>query len=250
MNRTYNIIIDRIRAFAEGHYMIAGFSHGQTDVKDLDKFPVYPHLHVVPESFVGSQGAKTYNIRFILFDLPRTQDDKPDYQKEIISDLSQVLEDFVNEIMIGQTLFGLESADIAIEQNYTINPFMEEFEQCVTGVDCTFGIIVPFTYNACALPASWTNPSGGLICPNVTVNVNGEFFQSAPAGSTVNVDCGTIPCDDATVENSDESFSEQVAAGDILVLEDYTIEVNVDGVTEETVTAPAMTNVTLNINWI
>ena len=249
MNQTYNIIIDRIRAFANGHELIAGFSHGQTDVKDIDKFPMYPHLHVVPENFTAAPGAKTYNIRFLLFDLPRTQDDKPDYQREIISDLSQILEDFVNEIVQGQTLFGDDADMIDIERNYQLTPFMEEHEQCVTGVDVTFGIIVPFRYSACNIPATWINPSGGLNCPNVTVNVDGEFYESAPAGSTVNVICGGGPCDDAIVENSDASFSENIPSGDTLILDDIEIEIYVGGNLEDTITIPAMVNTTLNINW-
>lgn len=249
MNKTYNIIIDRIRAFAEGHELIAGFSHGQTDVKDLDKFPLYPHLHVVPESFSSSQGAKQYNIRFLLFDLPRSIEDKTDYQKEVISDLSQVLEDFVNEIIQGQTLFGDDADLIDIVRDFDITPFMEEHEQCVTGVDATFGIIVPYQYSACNIPASWINPSGGLNCPNVTVNVDGVFYESAPAGSTVNVICGGGPCEDATVENSDQTFQETIPAGDTLVLDDIEIEVYVGGNLEDTITIPAMVNTTLNINW-
>lgn len=248
MNRTYNIIIDRIKAFADGHLLIAGFTHGETDVKDLDKFPEYPHLHVVPESFTSTPGGKVYAIRFLLFDLPRSIVDKSDYQKEIISDLSQILEDFVAEINNGQTLFGDYSDMITLDVNYTIEPFMERFENSVTGVDVTFSIEVPFQFSACNIPATWA-PSGSALCPNVTVLVDGDFFASVPAGGSIDVECGNLPCDDATVENSDLTFVQLIASGDTYELADYTINTYVDAVLEDTQTVPAMNNITINVIW-
>ena len=248
MNKTYNIIIDRIKAFADGHLLIASFSHGETDVKDLDKFPSYPHLHVVPESFTAAPGGKQYNIRFLLFDTPRAIEDKSDYQKEVISDLSQILEDFVAEVKNGQTLFGSDADLVSIDLNYTITPFMKSFENSVTGVDCTFGIIVRFAYSACNIPAEWA-PSGSALCPNVTVNVDGDFFASVPAGGSINVECGNLPCDDATVENSDDTFELSIPSGGSEILDDYTINTYVDDVLEDTQTVSAMNDIEINVIW-
>ena len=103
---TYNQIIQRLEVFAEGHYFLASFTHGQIDVKNLEKFPTYPHMHVIPEGFDYGPQEKTFNFRVLVFDKPRQVEEKPDYQKEVISDTQQVIEDLVYELKNGRTLFG------------------------------------------------------------------------------------------------------------------------------------------------
>lgn len=52
----------------------------------------------------------------------------------------------------------------------------------------------------------------------------------------------------ATVENSDDSFHQEVAAGDTLVLEDYTINAYIGGSLFSTQDVPAMADITINFN--
>lgn len=61
------------------------------------------------------------------------------------------------------------------------------------------------------------------------------------------------PCPDpgspVRVHNSDDTFDEEVACGDTLLLADYDVEVFVDGVSVATDSFPAMINQTININY-
>ena len=69
------------------------------------------------------------------------------------------------------------------------------------------------------------------ICADVTINRDGVFYDTAPCGSTVNVisDCGPSDlCDDASVSNSDDSYSATVASGGSLELPDIDVT-EVDG---------------------
>lgn len=245
INTTYNIIIDRLRTFADGHFLINDFSHGEVAVKDLKLDGTYPKMHVTPDTIVYSSGAKDYNFRVFLFDTPRSIEDKSDYQKEVISDLTQIAEDLIGTLVNG-SLFG---TDTELVQFPTITPFIEEMENKHTGVELSIGLRVTYQYQACNIPATWS-PSGSAYCLPVTINVDGDFFTSAPSGSTVNIDCGGLPCDDAIVENSDESFVEPIESGATYVLEDYTINTYVDAVLEDTQVVPAMNNITINVNWI
>jgi hypothetical protein len=51
------------------------------------------------------------------------------------------------------------------------------------------------------------------------------------------------------VTNSDQSYSETIASGLVLVLPDTTINVNVDGVLQNSVEVPTLSNQTINIVW-
>lgn len=54
-------------------------------------------------------------------------------------------------------------------------------------------------------------------------------------------------CASATVENSDATYSTTVDSGGSLVLPDTTYQIYVDGVLEDTVTLPSLSNNTINI---
>lgn len=58
----------------------------------------------------------------------------------------------------------------------------------------------------------------------------------------------TGDCADATVENSDASFSEQIPSGDTAILEDTIINVYVNGVLNQSITRPSMVDRTINIS--
>lgn len=91
------------------------------------------------------------------------------------------------------------------------------------------------------------------ICDTITevkcgkvriVDAQGELIEE--------VDCGTdYVCDaggPATVHNSDDSFSTTVACGGDLELDDIDITVNVNGVFNQSATAPSQVDLTINIS--
>jgi hypothetical protein len=55
-------------------------------------------------------------------------------------------------------------------------------------------------------------------------------------------------CADATVENSDASFSEQIPSGDTAILDDTIINVYVNGTLNQSITRPSMIDRTINIS--
>lgn len=59
--------------------------------------------------------------------------------------------------------------------------------------------------------------------------------------------CESTPCEDATVRNSDSSYSEEVEAGGVLVLADITYRVYANGELISTTTNPAMSDYVINI---
>lgn len=151
--QSYNALIDRFKAFASGHFILKSFSHGQIDTADLEKFTQYPFMHVVPSNVTYAQGTKTFSFQIVLADLPRDKDDKVEFQREVLSDLQRIAEDLVAEITNHRVLFG----DLITVQNVSLEPFLEEFHNTLTGWTVSLDLLVPYYWDACSIPAEWND---------------------------------------------------------------------------------------------
>jgi hypothetical protein len=160
--QSYNALIDRFKAFASGHFILKTFSHGQIDTADLEKFTEYPFMQVVPSNVTYAKGTKTFSFQIVLADLPRDKDDKVEFQKEVLSDLQRIAEDLVAEITNHRVLFG----DLITVQNVSLEPFLEEFHNTLTGWTVSLDLLVPYYWDACSIPAEWN-----------------DFFESSTGGT-------------------------------------------------------------------
>jgi len=151
--QSYNALIDRFKAFASGHFILKTFSHGQIDTADLEKFTEYPFMHVVPSNVTYAKGTKTFSFQIVLADLPRDKDDKVEFQREVLSDLQRIAEDLVAEITNHRVLFG----ELITVQNVTLEPFLEEFHNTLTGWTVSLDLLVPYYWDACSIPAEWND---------------------------------------------------------------------------------------------
>ena len=149
--QSYNALIDRFKAFASGHFILKTFSHGQIDTADLEKFTEYPFMHVVPSNVTYAKGTKTFSFQIVLADLPRDKDDKVEFQREVLSDLQRIAEDLIAEITNHRVLFG----DLITVQNVSLEPFLEEFHNTLTGWTVSLELLVPYYWDACSIPAEW-----------------------------------------------------------------------------------------------
>jgi hypothetical protein len=160
--QSYNALIDRFKAFASGHFILKTFSHGQIDTADLEKFTEYPFMHVVPSNVSYAKGTKTFSFQIVLADLPRDKDDKVEFQREVLSDLQRIAEDLIAEITNHRVLFG----DLITVQNVSLEPFLEEFHNTLTGWTISLDLLVPYYWDACSIPAEWN-----------------DFFESGSGGT-------------------------------------------------------------------
>jgi hypothetical protein len=151
--QSYNALIDRFKAFASGHFILKNFSHGQIDTADLEKFTEYPFMHVVPSNVTYAKGTKTFSFQIVLADLPRDKDDKVEFQREVLSDLQRIAEDLIAEITNHRVLFG----DLITVQNVSLEPFLEEFHNTLTGWTVSLELLVPYYWDACSIPAEWND---------------------------------------------------------------------------------------------
>jgi hypothetical protein len=171
---TYNVVIERLRAFAEGHYLINKFTHGQINQTDLEQNSVFPWMHVDPIQVTPSGGSRSYQFEVTFADLPRDKEDDADYQKEAISDCIRLCEDLLAEIKNGHVIF----PDADLDDGSTITPFIAEYTHTLSGATLTFSMTFPWNWSACEIPADWSvggsgSGGGGSVPSALLLKVNG-----------------------------------------------------------------------------
>jgi hypothetical protein len=151
-NYSYNVLINRLEAFAAGHFLIKRFTHGQIDLADQLQDEEYPFMHVVPEKITPVDGGMQFDFLIMFADIPRDKEYKAEYQREVISDCVRLGQDLIAEVKNGLQLFGF---DVQLTNNPTFEPFMEEQKNTVTGVTFILSLEVPWDWSACDIPAIW-----------------------------------------------------------------------------------------------
>jgi hypothetical protein len=141
--------------------MINQFSHGSISLIDIPKENRYPVMHVAPGSITPMPGMMEYSFDVLFFDCPRAKEEKADYQREVISDMTRLALDLIAEIMNGNVLF---NRDVELSGTSTIDPFVEDYSQVVTGVTLSLVLQVSYDWSACDIPADYAvggNNTGG-----------------------------------------------------------------------------------------
>jgi hypothetical protein len=161
-NYSYNVLINRLEAFAAGHFLIRRFTHGQIDMSDQLQDDQYPFMHVTPDTIEPVPGAMNFGFHIMFADIPRDKEYKAEYQREVISDCIRLGQDLIAEVKNGLELFGF---DVQLLETPTFEPFMEEQKNTVTGIAFTLKLSVPWDWSACDIPAIWsvggTSGTGG-----------------------------------------------------------------------------------------
>lgn len=181
INYTYNVIVDRFRQFAEGHFQLRRFTHGEISQADLEKEAEWPWLHVKPRAINYAPGTRTFSFEVFISDLPRDKEDKTGYQAESITDCSLIFQDLINEIHLGN-MFG---SDVELTRPVNSEPFVEQYTHTLTGVTGIIELNLDYDWSACSIPASWnyntptsTGPDGwGALQFIESLNQNGAFVS-------------------------------------------------------------------------
>jgi len=151
INYTYNVIVDRFRQFAAGHFQLRRFTHGEISQADLEKEAEWPWMHVKPRAINYSPGTRAFSFEVFISDLPRDKEDKTSYQAESITDCSLIFQDLINEIHLGH-MFG---DDVLLTRPVNSEPFVEQYTHTLTGVTGIIELNMDYDWSACSIPASW-----------------------------------------------------------------------------------------------
>jgi hypothetical protein len=156
---SYNIVIERLKAFASGHLLIKQFTHGDP----VNIFPLltennYPLMHVTPTQVSWAPGERSFSFTIVFADIPRDKETAAEYQREIVSDCLRLAEDLLAEIKNGGVIFG---DDVTLDTGAQATPFMAEYTHTLTGIQLTIGLTFPWNWSACEIPADWAPGGSG-----------------------------------------------------------------------------------------
>ena len=202
---TLNNIVKALNNFADNHYMLNSFSHGNVEEMDLDKIPDYPLMHVIYTGSEYEDKQKDYNFEVYLVEAPIGDDsdtDKQVYQLEAVSDMEQIAEDLITDIRAGFNIF-TEGFDFD-EEAATISPIEEESTNVLSGVVLTISVSVPYLNDHCAVPLIGvlpTDPDCGGGGEDVEYNNSDSSFSVTIPGGT------TYIASDITLKEVDDSFT-------------------------------------------
>ena len=224
---TFNNIITALENFANNHFFIKSFGHGNIEEIDLDKYTLFPLLHAIYVGSTYDDGTKTYRFEIYIVDNPSDKIDKISYQREVISDSEQCAEDLLADLTNGGQIFGFWDYELT---NATITPLEEETKNVLSGVVLDIEIQVPYQYDSCNAPLTGVTPTDS--CADADVQVNGNAYGSVASGSFLNVlvryvngtPVGTIvgnvveipnpvTCDDVDIEVNGVAYGSEPAGG-------------------------------------
>lgn len=155
---TYSNIVTKFEEFVVNHFFLKTFSHGSPSDVDLDKFEVYPLLHLVYTGGGYDSNVKTYNLEVYILDSPPRDEDKTDFQKQVISASEQAAEDILADIENGGNIFQF-GYDYDL-QSAQILPLEDERSNVLAGTLLSLSIGVAYTYDSCNAPLTGVDPEG------------------------------------------------------------------------------------------
>jgi hypothetical protein len=165
-NFSYSDVEARLKAFADGHYIIKRYSVGeatdfeQTANPDESNAALWPLMHVIHPQVTLAQGAVRFELEVLFADLPREFEERNTEQVEVLSNLIRLCQDL--GAAIKNTPYIL-SDSASIEGDIRIETIgRARFNSvCVTRLLAT--IELPYDWNACDIPANFVfgQASGG-----------------------------------------------------------------------------------------
>jgi hypothetical protein len=236
---TYNQVVTLFSDIATNHYQIHSFVDGdlwevmESNQATHKKFPL---LWVRPLSASFEFPFETVRMGIAVMDLVNTDESN---ENEVLSDTLTILADV--KALLDTPSY---ANTFIISKNATLTPFTERFSAKVTGWAMELDVKIQWVKDRCAIPISSAPTVNNLCKPVLVYDQNGNLLATVPSGGTY-TDSTTGA--DATVRNTDSTYSVQVASGGTLVLADTTFNFYVNGVLDQTATVASMVNQTFNI---
>tara|TARA_R100000781_G_C4076818_1_gene126377 strand:- start:78 stop:587 length:510 start_codon:yes stop_codon:yes gene_type:complete len=152
--KTFSNVIDTLKCVGEQHNQIETITTGDLFEIDLEKNTLYPLFHINPVNVVASSNQLTFNFQLFIMDLVEPDESNEQY---VMSDTLQIMTDIVTIFKNGEILHfydasNTESRRYFTNEDFTIEPFTERFDNSVTGWVTDLPIVVEHEYNSCNIP--------------------------------------------------------------------------------------------------
>ena len=152
--KSYNNVLDTLKCVGEQHLNIHSVTSGDIWEIDLEKNTLYPLFHINPVNVTVGQNIRSFNFQLFIMDLVEPDESN---EQEVLSDCLEIMNDIIAIYKHGEILYGYDAAHgqeprYFIDNDFTIEPFTERFDNSVTGWVMSFAIIVENELNSCNIP--------------------------------------------------------------------------------------------------
>lgn len=220
-------------------------TYGDIFQVDLNKKTIFPLSHMVVNNVTKESNVMRFNISILSMDIV-------DVSKEATTDIfigndntqdiwhtQFKVQDRLTELLRRGSLV---SDGYQLDGNPTFEQFTERFENYLAGWTVTFDVIVGNDMTICEVGSS------GSSCSPASYVITDSEGNQLYNGSIASGLSETLVIGDATVSNSDASYSASIVAQGNLDLPDITYNFVVNGNTIS-VNIPTLKNETINIVW-
>lgn len=142
-NKTYNNVLKLLRDIGDSHMMIHSTTVGDIYELDLEKATEFPLLHINALNVEMTEATLIMNFQLFLCDIV-TEDHES--EEDVLSDTLQIITDILS-LLRNETYEGFYT-----QGNYTIEPFVERFDNSLSGWTVNLPIIVDNDFQSCDLP--------------------------------------------------------------------------------------------------
>jgi len=152
--KSYNNVIDTLTCVGEQHLNIQSVTSGDLWTLDLEKNTLFPLFHINPVNVSVGMNTRTFNFQLFVMDLVEPDESN---EQEVLSDCLEIMNDIIAIYKHGEILYSYDAAAgeeqrYFIDNDFTIEPFTERFDNAVTGWVMSFAITVENELNSCNIP--------------------------------------------------------------------------------------------------
>ena len=152
--KSYNNVIDTLTCVGEQHLNIHSVTSGDIWEIDLEKNTLFPLFHINPVNVTVGMNTRTFNFQLFVMDLVEPDESN---EQEVLSDCLEIMNDIIAIYKHGEILYSYDAAAgeeqrYFIDNDFTIEPFTERFDNAVTGWVMSFAITVENELNSCNIP--------------------------------------------------------------------------------------------------
>lgn len=146
---TLNNIMDALKAFGTANVFIQHYATGQASDMDKLKESQFPLMFTLYEGSTYNTNVKSYSFEIVLVG-NTSQLDQVDESVQMVSDMEQVAEDLLADILVGHTYFAFgEQYEMT---SASVSPLVEQERNILTGCALRITIDVPYNANSCIQP--------------------------------------------------------------------------------------------------
>tara|TARA_R110002012_G_scaffold99600_1_gene237659 strand:+ start:542 stop:1084 length:543 start_codon:yes stop_codon:yes gene_type:complete len=176
-NKTYNNVINTLTRLAEYHDQISTVSVGDIFDINLEKMELFPLLHINPVNVTTGDSELIYNFQLFICDMVSEKDDwetkqqaqnlklvdTKNNEQEVFNQTLEICTDFIGMLRhSSRQSVGTANINAPIyftQDQFTIEPFQERFDNLCCGWVFTIGIKVMNDFDTCTIPV--TNSAAG-----------------------------------------------------------------------------------------